>query len=79
MSSRIITTENMEFKDIITRLAYGRKVRRAAWPEEVYIEYNGGSVTMKTVGYDKPIKKYAISDRLFSIDDIFAEDWEIIK
>ena len=69
----------MEFKDIIVRLAYGRKVRRATWPEEVYIEYNGGSVAMKTVGYDKPIKKYAISDRLFSIDDVFAEDWEIIK
>ena len=69
----------MTFNEIQIRLAYGRKVRRATWPEEVYIEYDGSSVTMKTVGYDKPVKKYALSDRLLSLDDVFADDWEILK
>ena len=69
----------MTFSEIQIRLAYGRKIRRATWPEEVYIEYDGSSVAMKTAGYHKPVKKYALSDRLLSLDDVFADDWEIFN
>lgn len=69
----------MTFNEISTRLAYGRKIRRRSWPEWVYIEYNGSAVFMRTAGTGTVLKRYADSDRVFSVDDIFAEDWELLN
>ena len=69
----------MTFDEIMVRLAYGRKIRRDSWPEEVYIEYNGSVTFMRTAGTGEVLKKYASSDRVFSMDDVFAEDWELFK
>lgn len=69
----------MTFNKIQIRLAYGRKIRRATWPEEVYIEYNGSEVFMKVAGTGEVLKRFAETDRLLSLDDVFAVDWEILK
>ena len=69
----------MTFNEIMVRLAYGRKLRRSSWPEEVYIEYNGSAVLMKVAGTGEVLKRYTGSDRVFSIDDVFAEDWELFN
>lgn len=69
----------MTFNEITVRLAYGRKLRRNSWPEEVYIEYNGNEVFMKVAGTGEVLKKFVDADRIFSVDDIFAEDWEVFS
>ena len=69
----------MEFKEIVARLTSGQKIRRTAWPGWIYLEYNGSSVSMKTTGLDNMLAKFAVSDRLFSLEEVLADDWEIIK
>lgn len=69
----------MTFNEIMVRLAYGRKLRRNSWPEEVYIEYNGNAVYMKVAATGEVLKRYADTDRVFSVDDVFAEDWELFN
>ena len=61
----------MTFNEIMVRLAYGRKLRRSSWPEEVYIEYNGSAVFMKVAGTGEVLKRFAGTDRVFSVDDVF--------
>jgi hypothetical protein len=57
----------------MVRLAYGRKLRRNSWPEEVYIEYNGSAVLMKIACTGEVLKRYTASDRVFSIDDVLQK------
>lgn len=73
----------MTFEEIIEKLTYGKKVRRSVWPESFYMDSNGGTIWEKYD--DKESKKvvttkyHAFSDRVFSLEDVLADDWELYK
>ena len=73
----------MYFSEAIDKLLYGKKIRRASWGKNFWIESNGSTVFQKA--YD-PISKcdfvvqhYAESDKFFSVEDTLANDWETCK
>ena len=67
----------MKFNSILQKLIYGKKVRRSSWSENVWLESDGDNVYMKANG--EIVKHYANTDRVFTLDDVTAEDWEIYK
>ena len=68
----------MDFKSILDALAYGRRIRRQAWPEGVFMESNGGDVWLRretTESGKETLKHYAPGDRVFTLDDVVFDDW----
>ena len=65
----------MTFSEALTRLVYGKKIRRQAWPEGVFIESNGDAIYMRTDELE--LKRYCYEDRVFSLADVCEDDWEI--
>jgi hypothetical protein len=68
----------MDFKGISDALAYGRRIRRQSWPVGLFIESNGSDVWLRRETAEsgkETLKHYAPGDRIFTFDDIFADDW----
>lgn len=68
----------MDFKSILDALAYGRRIRRQAWPEGVFMESNGGDVWLRRETAEsgkETLKHYAPGDRVFTLDDVVFDDW----
>ena len=69
----------MTFNEILEKLTYGRKVRRGIWPENLWLESNGDTCFLRTANEDNTLKVYANGDRVFTLDDVTAHDWEFYK
>lgn len=71
----------MTFNEILEKLTYGRKVRRSTWPDNLWLESNGDTVYLRTLTDNKVLnaKRYADGDKIFTLADVTAEDWEIYK
>ena len=73
----------MTFNEIVEKLIYGKKVRRSVWAESFYMESDGDTIWERY--YDKEKKeiatseRHAFSDRVFSLEDVLADDWELYK
>jgi len=66
----------MNFNDAVQKLIYGKKLRRASWGDGLYITSNGDLVRLFV---EKNGNRQLISvDEKFRLDDIMAEDWEIV-
>ena len=71
----------MTFSKILVKLYYGKKVRRSIWGDGLWIESNGDSIYQKCFTNNEIVNIYtfANSDKFFSLDDVSAEDWEVMK
>lgn len=74
----------MTFEEILSPFVYGKKIRRSSWIEDVWIESNGDTVWQKALsrvekGKIVTIKQYVNGDKVFSLYDVFADDWELYK
>ena len=67
----------MKFEEILQPLIYGKKVRRTSWGEGLYITSNGDLVRL-FIENDSG-RQLISADEKFRLDDITAEDWEIIS
>lgn len=71
----------MYFSEAIDKLIYGRKIRRSSWGKNFWIESNGDAVFQKAydpIGKcDFLVQRYAGTDKVFSVEDTLASDWEI--
>lgn len=71
----------MYFDEAVNKLIYGKKVSRASWGKNCWLESNGDSVFQKI--YDPigkcelNVKHYTETDKVFSLEDTLASDWEI--
>lgn len=66
----------MNFNDAVQKLIYGKKLHRTSWGDGLYITSNGDLVKLFV---EKNGNRQLISaDEKFRLDDIMAEDWEII-
>lgn len=65
----------MMFSVALTKLVYGKKIRRSVWPKGVFLESNGDVIRMKNG--EMELKRYCYEDRVFSFADVCEDDWEI--
>lgn len=73
--------KTMKFEEMISHLIYGRKVRRTIWPENLWLESNGDSTYLRTMAGNKVLNAmlYTSNDRIFTLDDVCADDWTILE
>jgi len=72
----------MYFAEAIQKLIYGKKVRREIWGKNSWIESNGSTVFQKSCApndKNELVISYSESDRIFSLEDVTADDWVIYK
>lgn len=73
----------MNFSEAITGLLKGEKLRRESWPEEVYITFTASTNLISLVivldANFTTIKKFSVTDRVFTFEDTVAEDWETFQ
>ena len=71
----------MTFNKILEKLLYGKKVRRSTWHPSLWMESNGDDVYLRTNTDKKVINAahYANGDRVFTLEDVTADDWEVMK
>ena len=76
----------MTFDEAIEKLTYGKKVRRESWDSHVntvWYESNGSDIWLKCYSEsDKQItiiKDYRHGTPVFSLDDVLADDWEVVR
>ena len=71
----------MTFNEILEKLLYGKKVRRSTWHPNLWMESNGDSVYLRTNTDKKVINAahYSNDDRVFTLEDVTADDWEVMK
>ena len=67
----------MKFSEIIDALVYGRKVRRTSWDKSIYFTSDGNNIKCYLSGKNGDILIHP-TEKL-SLDDVTAEDWEIIS
>ena len=67
----------MDFKSILDALAYGRRIRRQSWPEGVFIESDGSNSWLRSEidGKRETLQHFCDGDRVFTLADIWADDW----
>ena len=73
----------MTLNEILERFLSGAPIQRKdMWGSQVFIKINGsrlGLYRKKPEGGTALIQGYAIFDHYFSVDDLRADDWEIIE
>ena len=71
----------MTFCEILEKLLYGKKVRRESWSKGLWLESNGDAVFQKCFVKNEVVntKRFTSQDKVFCLDDVTAEDWEVIK
>lgn len=67
----------MDFNGITDALAYGRRVRRRAWEDGLFIESDGNNVWLRSEnnGNRETVQHFCEGDRVFTFNDIWADDW----
>lgn len=71
----------MTFSEILEKLIYGKKVRRSSWSKGLWIESNGDSIFQKCYVKNEVVntKRFTNEDKVFCLDDVTADDWEVMK
>lgn len=73
----------MTLNEILERFLSGAPIQRKdTWGKEVFIKINGNRLCLyrfKKEGGTALIQGYAIFDHYFSVDDLKADDWQIIE
>lgn len=73
----------MTISEMIPNLLKGEKVRRKSWASFYWLSYNEETFTVsENVFFGGEVHvthKDNINDRIFTIDDITASDWEIVN
>ena len=68
----------MTFSEALEHLAYGRKIRRKEWVNDAHITSNGDRIFFYAFvnGELECLETIDWPDRVFSLSDVMAEDWE---
>lgn len=73
----------MTFNEALIEFQDGKRIRKRSWPGNSYIAISMDKKTVYLMTDEKDVYKklneFSDADKIFSAEDIFADDWEAIE
>lgn len=73
----------MTFNESLIEFQDGKRIRKRSWSGNAYITISMDKKTVYLMADEKDVHKklneFSQTEKIFSAEDIFADDWEVIE